>query len=78
MTAINVTFRYGGELAAASMRRLADVLAIYGLRKLRVDEAATAITVEYDATRMDNDMVAAILRNCGLQIGEQVEISILA
>lgn len=72
MTAVDVTFRYAGALADPQVRALNEAFAIYGVRRMEVDEEAHTITVEYDATRLDNDAVAAILRRCGVAVGEQV------
>jgi dissimilatory sulfite reductase (desulfoviridin) alpha/beta subunit len=73
MTATDVTYRYDGTLAAEQLRALSDAFDIYGVRRIHVDEGRRAITVEYDATRMNNDVVAAILRRCGIAVGEKVE-----
>ncbi|MGH9491219.1 MAG: hypothetical protein ACRD2F_03885 [Terriglobales bacterium] len=72
MTAVDVTFRFAGALAAAQIRALNEAFSIYGVRRIAVDETAQTITVEYDATRLDNDVVAAVLRRCGVAVGEQV------
>lgn len=72
MTAVDVTFRYAGALGAPQVRALNEAFAIYGVRRMEVEEAAQTITVEYDATRLDNDAVAAILRRCGVAVGAPV------
>lgn len=72
MTAVDVTFRYSGVLTAAQVRALNDAFSIYGIRRMDVDEAAQTITIEYDATRLSNDAVAAVLRRCRVAVGEQV------
>lgn len=77
MTATNVTYRYSGELSAEQVRRLSDALAVYGVRAMAVDEAQKTITVEYDATRLKNEIVAAILRSCQVQLGPAVELATL-
>lgn len=72
MTALDVTFRYAGKLEAEQVRALNETFGIYGMRRMEVDEKQQAITVEYDATRLSNDIVAAILRRSGVAVGEQV------
>ena len=43
-----------------------------GVRKIEVDEPAHRIAVEYDATRMDQNGVAALLRRLGVPIEHAV------
>lgn len=73
MTAIDVTFRYAGELQPAQIRQLSGSYSIYGVRRIAIDEQAGTITVEYDATRLSNDSVAALLRRCGINPVERID-----
>lgn len=73
MTAIDVIFRYEGELQAAQIRQLSGSYSIYGIRRIVISERASTITVEYDATRLSNDSVAALLRRCGINTAERVD-----
>lgn len=73
MTAIDVTYRYQGTLKPEHMRALSDAFEIYGVRRIDVDEANHLITVEYDATRMTNEIVASILRRCRIAVTEKVD-----
>ncbi len=73
MTAIDVIFRYEGELQPAQIRQLSGSYSIYGVRRITVDEQAGTITMEYDATRLNNDSVAALLRRCGINPLERVD-----
>jgi len=72
MTAIDVAYRYHGTLTPEQMRALSNAFAVYGVRRIAVDEAASIITLEYDATRLNNESVAAVLRGCGIAVGDQV------
>ncbi len=72
MTAIDVAYRYNGTLTPTQVRALSDAFAVYGVRRIAVDEAGQLITIEYDATRLNNESVAAVLRGCGIAVGEQV------
>lgn len=78
MTFLNVTYRYGGELGPEQTRALADAFAVYGIRAMSVDETDRTITIEYDATRLSNDLVAAILRRCQVRVEEKIEPKVLA
>lgn len=50
------------------MRALDNVREVYGIRRLRFDESAHAVTVEYDATRLNEDTVANLLGGAGVDI----------
>lgn len=76
MTAIDVIFRYDGELQPAQIRQLSGSYSIYGVRRIAIDEQASTITVEYDATRMSNDSVAALLRRCDINPVERVDTTL--
>ncbi len=58
------------------MRALGSIREVYGIRQIRMDEAAQTVRVEYDATRLTAPIVLQLLRRTGLEIVE--EISLLA
>jgi hypothetical protein len=51
---------------------------VYGIRRLTFDRAACTLRVEYDATRLDPAAVAKLVRQAGLQIIEEVPLSVPA
>ena len=68
MTAVDVCFSYRMPPDAATMRALDYVREVYGIRRLRFQEAERMLRVEYDATRLNEETVAALLRRAGLEI----------
>lgn len=70
MTAMDVTFRYAGTLDAAQLESLARVSDVYGIRKLRIDEEAHVLAIEYDATRLTDARVEALIRGCAVVSAE--------
>lgn len=68
MTAVDVCFSYRMPPDAATMRALDYVREVYGIRRLRFQEAERTLRVEYDATRLNEETVAALLRRAGLEI----------
>jgi hypothetical protein len=72
MTTVVVNFKYQGELGSAVARRLGESFTHLGFRKIAVNEREQTITIEYDATRMDENGVAANLRKLGVPITEKV------
>ena len=66
MTTMDARFRYQARLNETQIRALAGVRDVYGIRALRIDEAANEIAIEYDATRLDAARVAGLLRGCAV------------
>jgi hypothetical protein len=70
MTAVVAVFQYQGKLGLRQAQRLGESYTHLGVRKLQVNESDNTIAVEYDATRMDQHGVAALLRRVGIPITE--------
>ena len=66
MTRIQVHFRLRHPLDTASLEKLSDASAIYGIQKVKlVDDR---LMVEYDATRMRPAEVEAALTRVGIPV----------
>jgi len=72
MTALEVVFRYATPPRERQMRALDGVREVYGIRRLSFDSAARTVRVEYDASRLNSDVVAGLLRDAGLDVTERV------
>jgi len=72
MTALDVVFRYGRPPGAPEMQAVYNVREVYGIRKISFDEKERTVRVEYDASRLNENVVAALLRRAGLDIREKV------
>jgi hypothetical protein len=70
MTAVVATFKLTKSIGEAVARKLGASYTVLGVRRIWVDESAPSISIEYDATRMDELGVAALLRQLGVPIGE--------
>ena len=75
MTAVEVCFRYEALPGEPEMRALDRVWEVYGIRRIRFDEAAQTIRVEYDATRLNEDAVAGLLRRAGLRLSAPLALA---
>jgi hypothetical protein len=69
MTSVDVVFKYSYPPTENVMRAMDGVREVYGIRRIRFNDAERTIRVEYDATRMNQDTVAALLRRTGLELG---------
>jgi hypothetical protein len=68
MTAVVAVFRLQGSIGLRQAQNLGASYTHLGVRKIQVNENQGAIAVEYDATRMDQPGVAALLRRLGIPI----------
>ena len=75
MTTVDVVFEYGLPPGDNEMRALSDAREVYGIRRITFDEKDHTVRVEYDATRLNNDSVANLLRNAGLEIEERIVLA---
>ena len=74
MTSVDVVFKYLYPPTENVMRAMDNVREVYGIRRIRFQEAERTIRVEYDATRLNQDTVAALLRRTGLELGEKLQL----
>jgi len=74
MTAVEVCFRYATPPAERDLRALQGMREVYGIRRLAFDEAARTVRVEFDATRLNEDTVASLLRGAGLDLREKLAL----
>ena len=72
MTSVVAVFRYQGRLGPRQAQSLGESFTHLGVRKIQVNESESSIAVEYDATRMDQHGVAALLRRIGIPIIEPI------
>ena len=75
MTAIEVAFKYAKKPGAAELRALDSVREVYGIRKLWFNEAESVVRLEYDRTRLNDDSVAKLLRQAGLDLTEKLVLA---
>jgi hypothetical protein len=74
MTQLDVAFRYGTPPGENELRALTYAREVYGIRKIEFDEEQQTVRIEYDATRLNDDSVAAILRGAGMDLQEKIAL----
>ena len=75
MTVIEVAFKYGRKPGAAELRALNAIREVYGVRRLWFSEAEGLVRVEYDRSRLNDDSVASMLRQAGLDLKEKLALA---
>ena len=68
MTSVVAKFQYQGALSAKVAQKLGESYTHLGVRRITVEEQARRMAIEYDATRMDRNGVAALLRRLGVAL----------
>lgn len=74
MTLLDVAFKYGAPPGEREMWALNNAWEVYGVRKIKLDEKEHTIRVEYDATRLNDEEIAAILRRAGIDLREKIQL----
>jgi hypothetical protein len=74
MTQLDIVFRYGTPPSTREMRALDSVREVYGIRRISFDEKERSVRVEFDASRLNGDVVANLLRRAGLDLHERVQL----
>jgi len=74
MTQLDIVFRYGSPPGTREMRALDSVREVYGIRRISFDENGRTVRVEFDASRLNGDTVANLLRRAGLDLTERVQL----
>lgn len=74
MMPTDVLFRYAEHPTERTVFALSKLTEVYGIRSLRVDEAAKQVRVEFDGTRLSRAIVLQLLRRTGLDVLEEVSL----
>lgn len=72
MTPVDVQFRYAQHPSEDTLRAVADLYEVYGIRRVRLNQGERSILVEYDATRLAAANVYQLLRRAGLSVTEEI------
>jgi len=75
MTILDVVYRYAAAPTETELRALDSVREVYGIRRIAFDEKEHTVRVEFDASRLSENVVAGLLRRAGLDIGEKVVLA---
>ena len=75
MTQLEVAYRYGSLPSEATMRALDSIREVYGVRRTTLIEKMRVIRVEFDASRLKEPAIAALLRGTGLDILEKLVLA---
>jgi hypothetical protein len=75
MTQLEVAYRYGGTLGEANMRAIDSVKEVYGMRRISFNSSERIVRIEFDASRLNEPAVAALLRGAGVDLREKLVLA---
>ncbi len=74
MTQLEVLYRYEQHPTEAAMIALGNAHEVYGMRRIKLDQEWKTIRVEYDATRLNKQVVYELLRRAGIDLVEELPL----
>ncbi len=74
MTSLEVAYRYGVPPGEREMRAINGIREIYGIRRVQWDEKEHTIRIEYDASRLNEETIAGLLRRAGLDLRDKLDL----
>jgi copper chaperone CopZ len=75
MTAVDVVFRFGATPGEREIRAIDAVREVYGIRRITFNPKERTVRVEFDASRLTDDVVAGLLRRAGLDLREKLALA---
>jgi len=75
MTQLEVRYRYGATPGEVEMRALDTLRDVYGIRRITFEEKERILRVEFDASRLKEPAVAALLRRAGIDLQEKLVLA---
>jgi hypothetical protein len=75
MTADDVAYSYGNIPGPMEMRAIDSLRDVYGIRRILFNEKEKTVRVEYDASRLQENVVGALLRRAGIDLGEKLALA---
>jgi len=75
MTQLEVAYRYAGTLSESNMRAVDGAREVYGIRRISFSLKDRIVRVEFDASRLNEPTIAALLRGAGVDIREKLVLA---
>lgn len=75
MTYLDVVFSYGALPGERELQAIDNMREVYGIRRVRFNHKERTVRVEFDASRLKQDVVAKLLRSAGIDVKQQVALA---
>jgi hypothetical protein len=74
MTQLEVLYQYDRHPSEATIFAIGKMRDVYGVRRIKLDDVQKTVRVEYDATRLNKQVIYQLLRRTGLDITVEVPL----
>ena len=75
MTYLEVAFHYQSQPGEKELRALDSVREVYGIQRIHFEEKDRIVRVLFDASRLNEDAVARLLRQAGLELADKLALA---
>ena len=75
MTYLEVAYRYVSPLGEAELRAIDSVREVYGIQRIQFNEKERTVRVLFDASRLNGDSVAKLLRQARIDVQDQLVLA---
>ena len=75
MTYLEVVFRYESLPTENELRAIDTMREVYGIRRVQFNDKERTVRVEFDASRLNQDAVAQMLRQAGIGVREPMALA---
>lgn len=75
MTYLEAAFRYQNTPGENELRAIDSVREVYGIQRIQFNEKERTVRILYDASRLNGDAVAKLLRQAGIDIQDQLVLA---
>lgn len=75
MTQLEVRYRYANSPTESEMRAIDAMREVYGVRRISFEEKERVVKVEFDASRLKEPAIAALLRRAGMDLQERLMLA---
>ncbi len=75
MTYLEIAFRYQSQPGEKELRALDSVREVYGIQRMQFNEKDRSVRVLFDASRLNEEDVARLLRQAGLDLKDKLVLA---
>jgi len=75
MTYLEVAFRYAAVPSERALQAIDGMREVYGVRKVTFNEKDRTVRVEFDASRLNEDVIAKLLRQAGIDVRDKLALA---
>lgn len=75
MTYLEVVYRYRKPPSEQDMRAIDAIREVYGVQRIQFNDGEGTVRVLYDASRLNEDMIASLLRRAGLDVEGRLTVA---